>query len=104
MMKIGQPNDHSVTVTQNSHSAAVKASPEAANAVRNERKTPGVDVKVSTLARGLDQTGAATPDVDMDKVNAIRQAIADKTYAVNPEAIAEKLLANAREMLQRTSS
>lgn len=103
-MKIGQPNDHSVAITHTSQSAAAKASPEAANAVRNERKTPGVDVKVSTLARGLDKAGRAEPEIDVDKVNAIRQAIADKTYSVNPEAIAEKLLANAREMLQRSSN
>ncbi len=103
-MKIGQPNDHSVAITHNSQAAAVKASPEAANAVRNERKTPGVDVKVSSLARGLDKAAVAEPEVDTEKVNAIRQAIADKTYAVNPEAIADKLLANAREMLQRASS
>ena len=103
-MKIGQPNYHSVAITHNSQAAAVKASPEAANAVRNERKTPGVDVKVSSLARGLDKAAVAEPEVDTEKVNAIRQAIADKTYAVNPEAIADKLLANAREMLQRASS
>lgn len=103
-MKIGQPNDPSVAITHNSQAAAVKSSPEAANAVRNERKTPGVDVKVSTLARSLDKAAAAEPEVDMEKVNAIKQAIADKTYSVNPEAIAEKLLANAREMLQRSAS
>ncbi len=103
-MKIGQPNDHSVAISQSSQTAAAKASPQAANAVRNERKTPGVDVKVSSLARGLDKAGAAEPDVDVEKVNAIKQAIADKTYSVNPEAIADKMLANAREMLQRTSS
>lgn len=103
-MKIGQPNDPSAAITHTGHSAAVKSSPEAANAVRNERKTPGVDVKVSTLARGLDKAAAAEPEVDIEKVNAIRQAIADKTYTVNPEAIAEKLLANAREMLQRSST
>ena len=103
-MKIGQSNDHSVAISQNSQSNAAKASPEAANAVRNERKTPGVDVKVSSMARGLDKAGAPEPEVDIDKVNAMRQAIADKTYSVNPQAIADKLLANARDMLQRTSS
>lgn len=103
-MKIGHSGDHSVAITQSSTANAAKAGPEAATAARNERKTPGVDVKVSSLARGLDAAGAAEPEVDVEKVKAIRQAIADKTYTVNPEAIAEKLLANARELLQRTSS
>jgi len=101
-MKIGQPNDNAIP--QNSQAAAVKASPEAANAARNERKTPGVELKVSTLARDLDRTTTAEPQVDSEKVEAIRKAIADKTYTVNAEAIAEKLLANAREMLQRTAT
>ncbi len=42
------------------------------------------------------------PDVDMAKVNAVRAAIEQGTYVVNPGAIADKLLANAQEMLSRT--
>jgi len=103
-MKIGQSSDHSNAIAQGNTSTAAKASPEAAAAARNDRKTPGVDVKVSSLARDLDKAAAAEPEVDTEKVKAIRQAIADKTYNVNPEAIAEKLLANAREMLQRADS
>jgi negative regulator of flagellin synthesis FlgM len=38
--------------------------------------------------------------MDMDKVNAMTQAIQNGTFKVNPEAIADKLLANAQEMLQ----
>lgn len=105
-MKIGQPIDPTVSIPSNAPSAAAKAGPEAAQAAqaaRSERKTPSASVTVSALARGLD-TAAAEPEVDLDKVNALRQAIADKTYTVNPEAIADKLLANAREMLQRSSS
>lgn len=103
-MKIGQPVDPSVALASNAQSVAAKTGPEAAQAARNERKAPaGASVTVSALARGLD-TPAAEPEVDLDKVNALRQAIADKTYVVNPEAIADKLLANAREMLQRASS
>ena len=33
----------------------------------------------------------------------MRAAIADKTYQVNPEAIADKLLANAQEVMSRSS-
>ena len=91
-MKIGQPNDPSVAISSNNQSAAAKAGAELANAARSERKAPSASVTVSALARGLDKTGA------------MRQAIADKTYTVNPGAIADKLLANAREMLQRTTS
>jgi negative regulator of flagellin synthesis FlgM len=40
--------------------------------------------------------------VDAEKVNAIRQAIDQKSYVVNPETIADKLLANARDMLDAT--
>jgi negative regulator of flagellin synthesis FlgM len=103
-MKIGQPSEHSKAIAQGNTSAAAKTAPETAAATRKETKTPGVDVKVSSLARGLDKAAAAEPEVDIEKVNTIRQAIADKTYNVNPQAIAEKLLANAREMLQRSSS
>ena len=34
----------------------------------------------------------------------MRQAIEQNTFIVNPEAIADKLLANAREMLNRSAS
>jgi negative regulator of flagellin synthesis FlgM len=39
----------------------------------------------------------------MQKVAAVRSAIQDGSYVVNPEAIADKLLANAQEMLKRTT-
>lgn len=38
----------------------------------------------------------------MAKVEAVRSAIEQGTYVVNPEVIADKLLANAQEMLNRT--
>lgn len=103
-MKIGPPNDPSVANSSNNPSVAAKAGSDVANAARSERKAPSASVTVSALARGLDKAGATEPDVDVEKVNAMRQAIADKTYTVNPGAIADKLLANAREMLQRTTS
>ena len=60
---------------------------------------------VSDLARTLEQTRAADSNaIDMEKVNAMRLAIEKGTYAVNAEAIADKLLANAQEMLNRTLS
>ncbi|MEO8542361.1 MAG: flagellar biosynthesis anti-sigma factor FlgM [Betaproteobacteria bacterium] len=103
-MKIGHQNDPSVANTSNSQSAAAKVGPEVAHVARNERKAPSASVTVSALARGLDKESSTATDVDVEKVNAMKQALADKTYSVNAGAIADKLLANAREMLQRTSS
>jgi negative regulator of flagellin synthesis FlgM len=39
--------------------------------------------------------------VDTEKVNAIRSKIEQGTYTVNAKAIADKLLSNAREFLER---
>jgi negative regulator of flagellin synthesis FlgM len=39
---------------------------------------------------------------DAAKVERVSQAIKDGTYKVNPEAIADKLIANAQELLTRT--
>ena len=103
-MKIGQPNDPSVNIATSNQNAAAKAGVEVANAARSERKAPSASVTVSALARGLDKAAATEAQVDVEKVNAMKQAIADKSYTVNPGAIADKLLANAREMLQRTTS
>lgn len=37
--------------------------------------------------------------IDMDKVQSMRSAIENGTFRINPEAIADKLLSNAKEML-----
>lgn len=61
----------------------------------------GVPVTVSDLALSVRNPGAG--DIDMAKVDSVRTAIANGTYSVNAEAIADKLLSNAKEMLQRPS-
>lgn len=59
----------------------------------------GVPVTVSSVAQAA--RASSTGDVDMVKVESVRSAIANGSYKVNPEAIADKLLANAKEMFQR---
>ncbi len=104
-MKIGQQPDISPAAVQATQPVTAKAAGQnAPAAARNDRKAPGVGVTVSNLARTLEATRSDdTSDVDMNKVNAVRQAIEQNTFAVNPEAIADKLLANAREMLNRSA-
>ena len=97
-MKIGQQPEITPAAGQAAQSAAPRVGQAATPVPKNDRKQPGVGVTVSAQARALEQAGSSA-DVDAEKVNAVRQAIDQKTYTVNPEAIADKLLANAREML-----
>ena len=55
-------------------------------------------VQLSSAAAGL-RAEASTPEFDAAKVERIRAQIAAGTYVVNPEAIADKLIANAQEVL-----
>ena len=108
-MKIGQPSDNSVQNHTGNTAASQKPAPTpsatAAASAAPTARSAGVAVTVSTLARGLEKTGRGeAADIDTQKVAAVRSAIQQGTYVVNPEAIADKLLSNAQEMLNRTSS
>jgi negative regulator of flagellin synthesis FlgM len=64
---------------------------------------PALD-DVASDTTGLPRTAAGRPDrapdqFDADKVERIRQAIADGSYRVNPEAIADKMISNAQDLL-----
>lgn len=105
-MKISHPSDNPVVLSSNVASTAAKNAPvtgaPAKPAASKSTQSAGVAVTVSSMARSLeaDNTGE-TPDVDTAKVNAVRASIANGTYVVNAEAIADKLLSNAQEMLTR---
>ena len=54
----------------------------------------------STATQLLQGAGnAPSESFDTEKVNRIAQAISDGTFSVNAEAIADKLLANAQDVL-----
>lgn len=59
----------------------------------------GVPVTMSNSARSLDQNSKTSSDVDMAKVNAIREAIANGTFKVNASVIADKMLVDASALL-----
>jgi negative regulator of flagellin synthesis FlgM len=106
-MKISQPSDNPKPVNTTAQPATSKGSQSASSAAHAAASTStqsaGVAVTVSTLARsmGAAKTGE-TADVDMAKVNSVRAAIKDGTFVVNAEAIADKLLSNAQDMLNGT--
>lgn len=105
-MKIGQPSDNSIPVHSSTAASSSKTGQAASATVAASQGTrsAGVAVTVSTMARGLEKTGKGEPaDVDTQKVATVKAAIQDGSYVVNPEAIADKLLSNAQEMLNRTT-
>lgn len=105
-MKINLPTEKPVLPSNAAASPSAKSAPsvsaQASSAASQNAQSAGVAVTVSTMARALETNGVdRLPDVDRKKVDAVRAAIANGTYAVNPEVIADKLLSNAQEMLQR---
>jgi negative regulator of flagellin synthesis FlgM len=108
-MKIGQPSDLHKPSTPSASGAssapAKEAAQGAAATATRAAGSSGVAVTVSAQVRTLTQADRAeSAEVDMEKVQAVRSAIEQGTYVVNPEAIADKLLANAKEMLDRSGS
>ncbi len=67
----------------------------------------GESVQLSPLAsqmQAIEAGMANAPVVDAAHVAAIRQAIADGLFKVNPDVVADHLLATARELLQSRPS
>ncbi|WP_295851848.1 flagellar biosynthesis anti-sigma factor FlgM [uncultured Xylophilus sp.] len=65
--------------------------------------TQGTPVTVSNLARTLGQAalGNSSASFDTAKVAAVRTAIENGTYKVDAEAIADRLLSNAQQVLRK---
>ncbi len=61
---------------------------------------PSAQVALSPEASLLSQL-SSDPTFDAKKVERIAQAIRDGQFRVNPEAIADKLIANAQELMAR---
>lgn len=62
----------------------------------------GVTVSLSPLASAL-HPAADGGDFDAAKVERIAREIREGRYQVNPEAIADQLIANAQELLSRSN-
>ena len=105
-MKIGQPADKPLPAPAAGTPAAPAAPAEAAKAAPGVRATgaavvdASATVALSSTASTLLSSGGVG-EFDADKVARIAGAIADGSFKVNPDAIADKLIANAQELLTK---
>ena len=104
-MKIGQKPDLPGALPQTGLAKQAKTPASAAEgATKDALAAPaaGVPVTVSTTVRGLDATVRGNADFDAGKVKSVRAAIEKGTFSVDAEAIADKMLSNAQEILSRS--
>jgi negative regulator of flagellin synthesis FlgM len=97
-MKIGHLENKPVAPVATERKAA--AGGAAAKGVDGQAAEASAQVALSSEALTV---GADTPEFDSEKVNRIAQAIREGRFTVNAEAIADKLITNAQELLGRTS-
>lgn len=105
-MKIGQPADKPVQTPAGTARTAVgdtaKGSPSTQPAAVAGEASAKV-VLSDAAAALLSATPSAKADFDADKVDRISKSIADGSFKVNHEAVADKLIANAKELLNKYS-
>lgn len=61
-------------------------------------------VDISSLSAQLQKVGAGETPVNTERVAEIKQAISEGRFQINPERIADGLLASVRDMLGRANS
>ena len=94
-MKIGNTPDQPKPVTGSTAQVIVDA-PK--TGVVPTGPDASAKVALSTAASTL-LSGSSSAEFDTAKVARISQAIADGKYSINAEAIADKLISNAQELL-----
>ncbi len=106
-MKIGQPSDKPVNgPSGGSKTESAKSTGRSGGTTGPGGLDGGVEasakVTLSNMAGNL--LGGTDPAFNEAKVNSVKAAIDNGTYQVNPGVIADKLIANAKELLGRDPS
>ena len=104
-MKIGHNADKTAPApAKTGTSAASSSQTPAANAnAIPVTADPSATIELSSTASTL-LSGNVTPEFDAEKVDRISKSIEDGTFKANPEAIADKLISNAQELLTKFQS
>ena len=104
-MKIGHPADTPAAAAGGAPAAteAAKAGQAQAAAATAGAADPSATVALSSTAATL-LSGGASGEFDAEKVARMSEAIASGSFKVNAEAIADKLIANAQELLVKVKA
>jgi negative regulator of flagellin synthesis FlgM len=106
-MKIGSPAEKPAAPAAATTSAAQSTPRTAAEATAAAPQATEASAQValsSTAAKLLSGAPGASSDFDAEKVERISRAIDKGEFTINAEAIADKLIANAAEVLNNTPS
>ena len=102
-MKIGNPAEKPLAVVPTtSHGAGVDAAKAGSSTatVAAPTGTPDASATVELSSTAAALLAGSTP-FDAEKVARISQAIAEGSFKIKPEVIADKLIGNARELLSK---
>lgn len=103
-MKIGMsPETATASVGTDKPAAAPTGRGQAAGVAAPVKKAPEASAQIE-LSSTATKLLSGVPDdgsFDVQKVDRISQAITDGKFTVNAEAVADKLIANAQELLSR---
>jgi negative regulator of flagellin synthesis FlgM len=103
-MKIGHPADKPVAAGTPADAGTAKAGPaHGAAAPTAAAADPSATVALSSTAATL-LSGGASGEFDAEKVARMSAAIASGDFKINAEAIADKLIANAQELLVKVKT
>ncbi|AQS50335.1 flagellar biosynthesis anti-sigma factor FlgM [Paenalcaligenes hominis] len=94
-MKI-TPNDYRPTV--NDRATTSKSTTQAKTETTQASRSASVDF--SPAARQLQQLHSDHNDIDIDRVNALRTALANGTLEIDTSRIADRLIHSARDLLK----
>lgn len=104
-MKIGQKPELPGAVAQTGLAKQAKSPAAAVEGAAKDavaKSAAGVPVTVSEAARALGPASRTTGDFDAGKVKSVRAAIEKGEFSVDAEAVADRMLSNAQEILSRS--
>ena len=104
-MKIGNSQESAAAAAAvNTEKPKMKAGQSAGSGLVGSPKQPAPEasaqLELSSTAASL-MASTDEGSFDVEKVNRISQAISEGKFTINPDAIADKLISNAQELLSR---